>query len=158
MFGCSLLLLAQSGGSQSPTFSALVQLSRMHWIEGCTDAPFSREDWEWLIDTGSDSKHVFDCLLQETDLGTAAGARDRPGRIRPYEGVLYRSPFFNGRAIPGRQSPTRYPEAIIRTRSTVLMVSGHYEFMGGLRTDTIVPCIGRSVSCRCGLRNPRQDL
>ena len=131
MFGCSLVLLAQSGGNQSPTFSALVQLSRMHWIEGCTDAPFSREEWGWLIDTGADSKHVFDCLLRETDLGTAADARDRPGRIGAYEGVLYRPPFFNGRAIPGRQSPTRYPEALIRTRSTVLMVSGNFGFMGG---------------------------
>lgn len=33
--------------------------------------------------------------------------------------------------FPARQSPTRYPEALIRTRSTVLMVSGHHEFMGG---------------------------
>ena len=131
MFGCSLFLLAQSGGSQSPTFSALVQLNRMHWIEGCTDAPFSTKDWGWLIDTGSDSKHVFDCLLRETDLGTAAGASDPPGRISLYKGVVYRPPFFNGRAIDNRRSPTRYPEALIRTRSTVLMVSGHHEFMGG---------------------------
>ena len=153
MFWCSFYLLAQSGGSQSPTFSALVQLSRMHWIEGCTDAPFSREDWGWLIDTGADSKHVFDCLLQETDLGTTAGAARR---IRPYDGVVYRPPFFNGRAIPGRSPPIRAPEALIRTRSTVLMVSGHHEFMSGdYGLTQLVHVSARPFSRRCGLRNPR---
>jgi len=131
MFGCSLLLLAQSGGSQSPTFSALVQLSRMHWIEGCTDTSFSRQDWGWHIETGSDSERVFDCLLHETDIGAAMGETDRSGRLASYEGVLYRPPFFNDRAIPDREPPTRNPEALIRTRSAVLMVSGHHESMGG---------------------------
>ena len=130
MLGSSFLLLAQTGGNQSPTFSDLVHLNRMHWIEGCTEAPFSREHWGWLIDTGSDSKGVFECLLQETDLGAAGRATDLSRRLAaPYEGVFYRPPFFNDRAIPGRM-PIRNPEALIRTRSTVLMVIGH-EFMGG---------------------------
>ena len=127
IFGSNLLLLAQSGTTQSLTFSELVHLNRTHWIEGCTDASFSRQDWGWLIDTGSDSERVFDCLLHETDIGET----DRSGRLASYEGALYRPPFFNDRAIPGRAPPTRSPEALIRTRSTVLMVGGHNEFMGG---------------------------
>ena len=132
IFGSSLLLLAQSGTGQSPTFSDLVHLNRTHWIEGCTDASFSRQFWGWLIETGSDSERVFDCLLRETDIGAATkGEPDRPGRLASYEGVLYRPPFFNDRAIPGRAPPTRNREALIRTPSAVLMVSGHYEFLGG---------------------------
>ena len=112
VFGSSLLLLAQSGTTQSPTFSDLVHLNRTHWIEGCTDAPFSRRDWGWLIDTGSDSERVFDCLLHETDIGADRGETDRAGRLASYEGVLYRPPFFNDRAIPGRAAANTLPLGI----------------------------------------------
>ena len=90
---------------------------RMIWIRQCSHAAVSDTDVGWVVDSGIESETVFLCLLAKTD-------RMELQQISNTDvSAVYLPPFNNGYPLRGPSS-WKQPEAMIRTTTKVLIVSG----------------------------------